>query len=297
MLNREAIKKFGSTAANPVTDSGPSNTAIAVFPRELREERKNWPCVSFSAENQFVFLPIPPGLAFSDNISYNTINLGILGPTAVNAIQELTNTVSGGQSAGQALRNVVGGIKDRIQSGNAAAAASIMNKILPVVGGSVAGGLAGAAVGALGSEAMGGIINYANRQVLSPNTNTTFESPGIRSFNFSFKLVARDKGDTEAIKSIVSFFRKYAYPEGNTVLMKYPPVWTIKFYNGAERNAYIPGIYGCYLTGINTAYNAGTNIFHADGSPVEVDCSLSFQETKVLTRTEIEKLNSGEGEL
>ena len=79
--------------------------------------------------------------------------------------------------------------------------------------------------------------------------------------------------------------------------MKYPPVWTIKSFNGSERNMYIPGIYGCYLTGLNSTYNSGTNIFHADGSPIEIDIGLTFQETKVLTRAEIEKLNTGEGEI
>jgi len=184
------------------------------------------------------------------------------------------------------IMGIVESAKNRFLSGNSAAAASI------------------AARGALSIPRLAGYagyadgkLDYANRQVLSPNTNTAFETPGIRTFSFAFKMVPKDRKDSDAIRDIVSFFRKYAYPEGNTVFMKYPPIWTIKFWNGSKRNAYIPGIYGCYLTGVASSYNAGTNLFHRDGSPVEVDVGLTFQETKVLTRDEIEKLNHGEGEL
>lgn len=288
MLTKESLKKFGSTAVQAVTSTisepGPKDSAIAVFPRELREDRKDWPSVCFSTENQFVFLPIPPGLTFSDTIAYNTINLGILGPTLLDAVSKLTSVLSSNVdqmqvNAGLAAMDIYAGIKNRVLSGNAAAAASIAARKIP------------------GVSEFADKIDYGNRQVLAPNTNSAFESPGIRNFSFTFKMVPKDKGDTEAIRNIVNFFRKYAYPEGNTIFLKYPPIWTIKFFNGSERNMYIPGIYGCYLTSVSSTYNAGTNLFHADGSPVEVDVALTFQETKVLTRAEIDKLNTGEGEV
>lgn len=284
MIDRKSIQKYLSTATP--TQSSPRNASISVFPRELREDRRSWPCVSFSAENQFVFLPIPPNLTFSDNISYSSINLGLIGQTAVDTIRQLSRAGSATVDSMEAgLGGALNSMKERLLSGNSAAAASIAARL-----------------SAWGPRQVGFAaeyadkIDFANRQVLSPNTNTAFESPGLRTFAFGFNLVPRDARDSDAIRDAVSFFRKYAYPEGNSVFLKYPPIWSIKFWNGAERNRYIPGIYGCYLTGVASTYNAGTNLFHRDGSPVEVDVGLTFQETKVLTRDEIDRLNRGEGD-
>tara|TARA_B110000858_G_scaffold186591_1_gene229932 strand:- start:3046 stop:3357 length:312 start_codon:yes stop_codon:yes gene_type:complete len=42
-----------------------------------------------------------------------------------------------------------------------------------------------------------------------------------------------------------------------------------------------------YLVGFNTVYNASSNMYHADGSPSEVDITLSFQETELITREKL----------
>ena len=44
---------------------------------------------------------------------------------------------------------------------------------------------------------------------------------------------------------------------------------------------------GCYLINMTTAFNSSSNMFHADGSPSEVDLSLTFQETKLITRDKL----------
>jgi hypothetical protein len=260
---------------------------ILVFPRELREDKKNWPSVMFQVEPhgnngvegvQNVFLPIPPGLTFSDNIQYSTIDLGLIG-TAVSNVLAAANTGNidniGAAGAGN---------WSKVKSlGNVAAIESILSKFVPSLP-----GLADAS----------GLVDYTNRRVISPNTNTTFQNSTIRTFSFVFKLVSKDAKDTAAIKNIDHFFRKYAYPEANKemTILSYPPVWKIKFHNGSDRNKYIPGIWGCYLTGLSSTFNAGTNLWHKDGSPIEVDFNLTFQETRPLTRADIEWLNSNEGE-
>ena len=42
-------------------------------------------------------------------------------------------------------------------------------------------------------------------------------------------------------------------------------------------------------------YNATSNIFHADGAPLETDMSLSFQEQKSLTRKDLYDIEGDDG--
>jgi len=266
-----------------VVNAGP----LLVFPRELREDKKNWPSVMFSVEPhgnngvdglQSVFMPIPPGITFADNIQYSTIDLGVIGGM-VSKVLGAANTAEMDR-IGQAGKDNWASLKSMM---NVPAIESIVSKFVPTLPG--VGDLAG-------------IVDYTNRRVISPNTNTTFQNSAIRSFAFTFKLVSKDAKDTLAIKNIDHFFRKYAYPAANETLtiLSYPPIWKIKFFNGADRNQYIPGIWGCYLTSLSSTFNAGTNLWHKDGSPIEVDFSLTFQETRPLTRADIEWLNTHEGE-
>ena len=72
-------------------------------------------------------------------------------------------------------------------------------------------------------------------------------------------------------------------------MLSYPPQWIIRFVDSNQDELeYIPKIYTCYLTGVNTVINSSSNTFRRqDLSPYEIDISLQFQETKVLTRSEI----------
>ena len=183
------------------------------------------------------------------------------------------NSVSGVIGAG--IGAMTGSIINKASKMNAAAAASILSR-------------------KMGFETVADTLDFNQRQVLAPNTNTTFQSSNIRSYSFSFKLVSRSQKEAASIKSIVNTFRANMYPEGNDVILSYPPVWEIRFYNEDSReNAYLPKIYQTYLTSMTATFNASTNIFHRDGAPVETDVALSFQETKALTKNDIKTLASG----
>lgn len=263
---------------------------IYVFPRELRDEG-GYPVVAFSIpdKQKTIFLPIPPALSFSDSASYTSLNLGILGSVTNEVINAMANASSSPDaSATKTINSGMYGlgksIGTRIGHANAAAAASIFARDV------------------VRAEGIANIIDYSNKQVVAPNTNTTFSNINVRTFSFSFKMVAKDQKDSDEIKSIVSVFRKYLYPEGDELILQYPPIWTIKFYNandkkesmeGTEEMKYLPKIGRCYLTAFTSSYNASTNIFHEDGSPTEVDITATFQETKAYHRGELEKVENG----
>jgi hypothetical protein len=254
--------------------------AIYVFPLELRDSQKDWPFIAFTvtgSEPNQIFFPIPQGLTFSDSMIYSSMDLGILGDIGAKAAAEALGPKNEKRGmvrkAGGVMSTTASATMDKIGKMNAAAAASI-------------------AAAGLRQDNAAGIINYATKQVLAPNTRTAFNNASVRSFQFQFKMVSRSQKDTDAVRSIVQTFQKYMYPEGDDVIMKYPPTWNIKFHDGTgSLNPYIPGIYDCYLTSFTSTFNASTNIFHEDGSPIETDVTIAFQETKALTRQEIVALS------
>ena len=55
----------------------------------------------------------------------------------------------------------------------------------------------------------------------------------------------------------------------------------------------MPMIHDCYLAGVDSTYNPDSNAFFIDGQPTAINLSLSFSETKQLTRTDLFKEGSG----
>jgi hypothetical protein len=296
------IPQQGSpTAATQDSDAGVTQLPpfgveadpISIFPRELRDEG-GYPFVAFAIpdKQKTIFLPIPPSLSFSDGASYSSMNLGIIGSIGAETIGAMQNAAAAGDSSFTKIVNAsmhqlgrsVGSRAGENKEQAAYAVASIFARDV------------------VKAEGIANIIDFSNRKVIAPNTNTTFTNVNIRSFSFQFKMVAKDKKDSEEIRKIVNTFRKYLYPEGTSLILNYPPTWTIKFYNGSEgadgssgseEMKYIPKIGRCYLTAFTSSYNGSTNIFHEDGSPTEVDVTLNFQETKAHHRGELEEIENG----
>lgn len=178
--------------------------------------------------------------------------------------------------------------------------ASFDNLDLGVLGGQGGGGAVGEAdtiamTAFLADSAIGGpagdvLKGNALRKgvALNPQTNLAFSGMGIRQFTFTFKMVSESPEESNVVRKIEMLFRKYMMPlTSGSISLQYPPTFQITFYNGTEVNKFMPKIMPCYLTTVDATYNSSGNSFHRDGSPVEVDMTLAFQETKTITRGDL----------
>jgi hypothetical protein len=252
-----------------------------MYPLELRNQ-PNRPCIEFTAYDtssgdvrlKTIWFPCPAGIEISDQASYNTIDLGALGG-ALNAAIEAAK-------AGD-------GIKGALSN----AGKSLVNQVKAARAGEIA------AIASMAVPGYGDKLQFKAKTILNPNTNTTFTGNTVRSFNFSFKMIARSEVEAKEIQRIHKTFRKYTYADSNgnqqNLTLRYPPVWRIRFLDGQKNeNKYIPKIYSCYLQGITSTFNSTSATFHTDGSPLEVDVNISFQETRALTRFDIENMSQDE---
>ena len=251
-----------------------------MYPLELRSQSQR-PCIEFTAYDtssgdvqlKTIWFPCPAGIEISDQATYNTIDLGALGGA-------LNQAIEAGKSA-------AGGAKGKFKAGS--------NALLGQVKDARAGEIA--AIAAMALPGYGDKLQFKAKTILNPNTNTTFSGNSVRSFTFAFKMIARSESEAKEIQKIHQTFRKYTYADSNgnqqNLTLRYPPVWRIRFLDGQKNeNKYIPKIYSCYLQGVQSSFNSTAPVFHTDGSPLEVDVSISFQETRALTRFDIETLGS-----
>lgn len=227
---------------------------------------------------QTIYLPCPAGISFNDGAAFGTIDLGILGTIGSGAAEAAQNASADGAgffgSAGAGIGSVV-------------------NQASTLKGGQAA--TIGMSMTPFAEQA-----KLSRRALINPNTNSNFTGNTVRQFSFSFKMIANSEAEAEAIRQIHQRFRHYTYAKPQTgenkFTLDYPPVWTIKFidFETGKENKFIPTIYSSYLTTVSTNFNAGQNIFFKDGAPLEVDMSITYQETRVLTRDDLIKMESGQ---
>tara|TARA_Y100000004_G_scaffold104311_1_gene117045 strand:- start:1037 stop:2353 length:1317 start_codon:yes stop_codon:yes gene_type:complete len=262
------------------------------FPIEWPEDTASRPQIRFSAiHRQFdpsgaqtgvnredIYLPCPANIAFGDQASLSTIDLGISGAQLNDRINNRNNTQD-------------------------VAASDVLTEAIKT---------AGTKVLSTFSEGQTNNFLFANRTLLNPFQNTAYQGAGIRSFTFNFKMIAESPEEAMRIKAICDRFRAgmYAKTGGFTqdvtdslvgAALKYPPIWQIDFItrmnnNGVEINKHIPKIFACYLQSFNTTFNTTSGAWHFNGAPLEVDCSITYQESRALTHNDITGMEAGDGQ-
>lgn len=217
-------------------------------------------------------LYMPPGVSFADGAGYSTFDMGPLGA-------DIAAGISGGLNQ-DAIKSVL----------DSATGAANSNSDLRTI---MAGKMIQNAAMVPGADKVSDIYQQSKSIAINPNTTTAFQNMNIRSFVFNFKLVPDNQSESTDIKMIQNFFRELMYADtaGQGYLLSYPAKWKIKFKNSlSNENPYYPKIYESYLTNFQTSFNASGHLHHRDDAPTEVDISLTFQETRVLTQADIRGL-------
>jgi Tail-tube assembly protein len=260
---------------------------IAYFPSDLRSVTaagKAFPQIEFTVQGsaadgrmyKSIYLPMPMGITFHDGGDYSKIELGPIGGLGMDAMSNLMRgDISGAYSAAKS------------SLGQSGLASSIFTKVKAYAAQKVGG--------MMGSERGADLAMFGMKKINAPNTNTTFTGNNLRSFTFSLKMIARNSNDTNQIRRIHRILRRYTYAGSDStapnLVLDYPPIWRIRFIIDGNENQYMPKIFACYLTTLQTTFNASNNTFrYEDGSPYEVDLSITFQETRTLTRRDIDNL-------
>lgn len=224
-------------------------------------------------------LYFPSSLNISDAATYNNVDLGIMGGAAESAISAGGSALSGVMSAaGGSIESFI----DSFKTGGAATSTAKMvaNRVSKVAGGGVSAA-----------------VKSQTRVTTNPNTRTLFESVPLRTFSFTFKMIPQSASESQMITDIIRFFRSELYPEeikvpiGNdptlevSVGYNFPNKFAIEFLY--KNKPVATRIKPAYLSEFSATYNSSGMGMHPDGGFTEVDISMTFMESKALSRKDI----------
>ena len=284
--SREAINKVDeirSTAEKKASDArsgvvGEQHPEAGVIKTLL----KSYENTDGGSPGGSVTFPLSRGLKYTDGVSYNVVDVGLLGAAGdIGSASSEDGRLTGAakslaiNAAGKAL---------------GPAAGSIVGAALGKLGGGALGALGGASV----STQIGAIAQSATRVSTAPNERTLFERVKLRNFAFSFTMIAREADEQLEIKEILKFFRSEVYPEAITIsggapfAYEFPNVFQIDIKNRDGTN---PGfnIQRCYLESVDTTFNGTSSGMFEGREFVEVQVNLSFREIAAMHKGKVSK--------
>jgi len=225
-----------------------------------------------------ISLYLPRAIQIQDTVSYdNQFQLGLIGGAIEAGLKDkgMVGSVLG------AIANEAGGLANTVLGRR--------NGMSPEAAGILSGKIA-AKIPIIGDQAAGAVRSQTGLTT-NPNTRAIFKDVPIRNFSFSFQLIPTSQNEAMAIEEIIKTFRTELYPEalqaGNVnVGYKFPNRFLIKVrYNNRD----IKGIkfLPVYLQTFNAVYNSATGGMHSDGRFSGVDISMTFTETRAISKADV----------
>ena len=203
-------------------------------------------------------LYMPQAISFSDGLTYDNTELtGITSALAASA-------------------------NEAINGGGMAAGAAVLGQAATAVAGDIAA--RNSAAGAAAAIAAGVAIN--------PRAAMLFKAPTFRQLALNFKMIPSNSSEARVIEDIIHTIRLHSYPEliAGGASYQYPNLFKIGFVSINGPNPWIMPFAHAYCTAVTVNYNPTSPALMSDGSPNEIDLTLSFQETKALDRNAIRTL-------
>ncbi len=148
-------------------------------------------------------------------------------------------------------------------------------------------------------------VSRATGQILNPHKAVVYQGPGgFRTFSYTFQLVPKSASEAKEIFNIVKFFKKRMHPGTGTgaginnissVTLTYPDEFEIKYYvnkkevDGTDFTKPLFKIHNCFMDSFAVDYTtSGLVSFLDDDQPVTTTITMSFKETQLLTKRDID---------
>lgn len=280
-----SIFRSGSTVNNIINRVGSVVNRVGGFFETLEGIGAG---VKVSLPSHSFALPIPANLATSYNAQYDTPSLGPLGAAARNigasfegdrgsiysSIREALE--SSGELNSENLRGVLTNL------GVAVAGQADVSAIAGAAIGGPVGAIIGAAAGNVGQGALAGLGIARN-----PHIANVFTGVNFKTHSFQYKLVAKSKKESDAIRDLIRNFKYHMAPSyaAGDHLFEYPSQFEIQLRAGD----YLFEFGDSILTDFTVNYNGegAPYFFEETNAPYSVTIDMSFKETSIVTKREI----------
>jgi hypothetical protein len=203
-----------------------------------------------------IYLYAPAGIQFSDSLAYDNA--------------EMSAVVSALQSAADASNT---GTENAVKTTTGAAT------------GFIAGQIRKSGIGQQAQLQLGVVRN--------PRLEMLFRAPALRQLSLTWKFMPSNASESAVVEGLIKKIRMHAHPELSDAgfNFSFPDVFKVDFITKGGGQAKMIPFSHAYCTAVNVSYGGSGPAFFGDGSPAEIDFTMSLQETKVLSRGDIEHPN------
>lgn len=140
--------------------------------------------------------------------------------------------------------------------------------------------------GAFGAGDLSSAIGKAAGVALNPFREVIFEAVDFRSFQFKYKFLPKSAEETRSIKKIIELFRYHMHPElhSSKLFFIYPAEFQITYWYKGTENPFLFKFRPVVLESMDVNYGGETFTSFKDGAPTEINLTLLFRETEILTK-------------
>ena len=209
-----------------------------------------------------IYLPIPGGISDTNSVDWGDDSMDPFAAVlAQTALQSMSKGLSEGAGVLAAAANAATG-----PDANPALKNQIENQF---------------AAAAIQGDA-GRLLSRTQGSVLNPNLELLFKGPQLRSFNFTFKMSARNEPEADMIVKIIRSFKQAMAPQKtkSQLFIKAPNTFKVSYLHaGQEGHKRIGRIKECALLSLQTNYTPeGQYATYYDGTPTSYEIQLQFKE-------------------
>ena len=159
---------------------------------------------------------------------------------------------------------------------------------------------AAGAANALGANVtVGGLLSRSSGQIINQNLEMVFSGVTIRTFNFGWDLVPRDKDESNHVLKIIKILKRASAAKmrkDNTGFLNAPDLFRIKYMKGGGAHPFLNRFKTCVLKNMGMSYTgSGTYATYRDGTPVHMKMDLTFQELNPIYAEDHDKVDKGVG--
>ncbi len=222
-----------------------------------------------------VALYLPPNVQDSTSAGYNDAQTGIVGLVAAGGGQFLDAMRRNDYQA--AASQLIGGVKAISEEALIRSSAGIVDLLSGGEGDTL------------------GLANKVFGQATNPYMEVLFDSMAFRNFTYNFTFAPKNAQERDDVQDIIKLFRFHMAPELKGPQHRFltlPSTFDIHYMyqhdkDYASENNFYSKIATCVLKDVNVDYTPNGVKSFQDGSPTQINMSLSFQETEILTKQSI----------
>lgn len=136
-------------------------------------------------------------------------------------------------------------------------------------------------------------LQLATRKAFNPAVETLYRSPTLRNWQWNIEYSPSSKKEADAFIEIVEMLKQHSYPTQDLGGILYTFPGTVDFYfriNGEKSEVLPQSLQKCFLKSVQIDYTQqGFYAHFKDGNPVTMVLTLDISETRLLSRSDIEK--------